>query len=209
MNLRKQFDREEIDYASLIDALSSYANPRDKIRAMLRSGDLIRVKKGLYVFGPKLAEGPYCKELLANLIYGPSCLSLEYALSFYGLIPERVEILTSVTNKRNKDFDTPIGSFTYRYIHPSKYPIQINQILLDEKHPILIASQEKALADTLTLTRGLELADFNELKNYFFNELRIDDTELNRLQIKKIKHIATIYQHSHTDLLLNYFEEIQ
>lgn len=49
--LRKLANREEIDYAFVMSALNDYSHPRDKITAWLKSGELIRVKKGLYVFG--------------------------------------------------------------------------------------------------------------------------------------------------------------
>src|SRR5205085_9208942 len=101
--------REEIDYQFLLSLLLEYARPREKISAWLKSGELIRVKKGLYIFGPQVAQGPYSPEVLANLIYGPSAISLNYALSFYGLIPERVTTITSITNKRNKQFSTAVG----------------------------------------------------------------------------------------------------
>src|SRR5436190_9717139 len=93
--LRKLAEKEIIDYTFLISVLSNYASPRDKITAWLKSGDLIRVKKGLYVFGKDVALTPFSHEVLANLIYGPSAISLSYALAFYGLIPERVTTVTS------------------------------------------------------------------------------------------------------------------
>jgi len=71
--------------------------PRDKISDLLKKGTIIRVKKGLYVFGEDNRKKPYSKEILANLIYGPSYISLDYALQYHGLIPERVEAVTSVT----------------------------------------------------------------------------------------------------------------
>lgn len=209
MNLRQLLPREEIDYISLMSALSNYSKPRDKVRAMLHAGELIRVKKGIYVFGQKLAQKPYCKELLANLIYGPSCISLEYALSFYGLIPERVETITNITPKRNKIFDTPIGRFTYRYLHPNKYPIQIEQIYLDEQHPVLMASPEKALADTLIFTKGLIIVDEEQLLAYLFKDLRIDALQLKKMLIPRIRALAKAYQHQYSDLLLNYLEKIK
>ncbi len=61
------------------------------------------------------------RKVLANLIYGPSYISLEYALQYWGLIPERVETVTSITGKRNKFFTTPLGNFSYRYLHKSKF----------------------------------------------------------------------------------------
>ncbi len=201
--LRKQAVNEEIDYVFLKSALSQYAYPRDKITALLRNGDLIRVKKGLYVFGPDLAQGPYSKETLANLIYGPSAISLEYALAFYGLIPERVDVITSITSKRNKAFDTPIGRFSYRYIHPHKYPVGINQIDLDPTHSILIASPEKALADQLVLTRPtLRIGRQQELAQHLFDNLRIPQDALLSLDIMLFKEIALAYQHPLIDLLI-------
>src|SRR5262245_31791812 len=114
--IRKSVVNEEIDYLLLTSLLKQYKRPRDKITQLLKSGALIRVKKGLYIFGSRYAKKPYILETLANLIYGPSYISLEYALAFYGMIPERVEVLTSVTNKRDKIFKTPVGLFTYRYL---------------------------------------------------------------------------------------------
>ena len=110
--LRKQAGREEIDYLLLKSLLSNVTCPRDKITRLLKNDTLIRVKKGLYVFGPSAAQQPFSKELLANLIYGPSAISLEYALSFYGFIPESTFTLTCITNKRNKFFSTPVGAFS-------------------------------------------------------------------------------------------------
>ena len=121
-DLRNAIGREEFDHPQLVSALSAYEAVQQKIHELLKAGIIIRVKKGLYAFGPKIRQRPISQESLANLIYGPSCISMEYALSYHGLIPERVEIVTSVTPKKNKEFNTPIGLFTYRHLPLSKYP---------------------------------------------------------------------------------------
>ena len=82
------------DYTTLVSALSDFRKPRDKITKLLERGTLIRVKKGLYCFNEVLRKRLLSREYLANLIYGPSYVSLEYALAFHGLIPERVETVT-------------------------------------------------------------------------------------------------------------------
>ncbi len=64
--IRQKAVTNEIDYNFLLDCLSSYKKPRDKINRLIKSGQIIRVKKGLYVFGPKYSFGPYSKETLAN-----------------------------------------------------------------------------------------------------------------------------------------------
>jgi len=122
--LRKKVAGEEFDYQILMDVLRGYEHPRDKITAMLRQGVIIRVKKGIYVFGEKYSRGPFSREVLANMIYGPSYVSLDYALHYYGLIPERVEAVTSVTSGRSRRFSTPVGLFIYRMIPLRAYQIR-------------------------------------------------------------------------------------
>ena len=71
-DLRNRIDGEEFDYLALLNALREYARPRDRITLLLRRGEIVRVKKGIYVFGERHAARPFSRELLANLIYGPS-----------------------------------------------------------------------------------------------------------------------------------------
>lgn len=190
LDLRKLIGREEFDYVMLSSVLSEYSGIRTKINDLLAAGVIVRIKKGLYAFGPRYREQPICKETLANLIYGPSCISLEYALSYHGFTPERVETITSITPKRDKKFETPVGRFTYRYLKPEKYPWGITQIWIDQQHPVLMASPEKALCDYIALNNlnltELPASDFLEI------DLRIDSENWKRFSatelIKLNKH---------------------
>src|SRR3990167_5668562 len=103
---------EELDYGFVMDCLSSYKNPRVKLNHLLKIEALIRVKKGIYIFGKRFARQPYSSEVLANMIYGPSYVSLEWACQYYRLIPEKVTTVTSITTRRSKQFQTPLGLFT-------------------------------------------------------------------------------------------------
>jgi hypothetical protein len=205
--IRKLAEREEIDYQFLLSALSEYARPRDKITGWLKSGDLIRVKKGLYVFGKHIALTPYSPEILANLIYGPSAISLSYALAFYGLIPERVTTITSITNKRNKSFSTPIGQFTYQYLSPAKYPVGI-ELSKEGNHYFLIASPEKALCDHIHLTdKKIILKDMDSMNAYLFHDMRIDETACRSLKINHLSEICRIYTDDRLTLLLAFIKK--
>jgi predicted transcriptional regulator of viral defense system len=187
LDLRKIIGREEFDYVMLTSALSEYSGIRTKINDLLSSGVIVRVKKGLYVFGPRYNQQPICKEILANLIYGPSCISLEYALSYHGLTPERVETVTSITPKRDKHFETPVGTFTYKYLKPDKYPWGITQEWIDQTHPVLMASPEKALCDYIAL-HDVNLAETAPAK-FLENDLRIDPsnwTRFNAIELVKL-----------------------
>ena len=201
LELRRTVLNEEIDYVQL-KSLLHYAQPRAKIKRFLQEGTLIRVKKGLYVFGPQVAQQPYSKETLANLIYGPSAISLEYALGFYGMIPERVETVTSITPLRNKNFHTPVGNFSYRYLAHPKYSVGITQYTLNETHTIFIATPEKALADLLLLTKPqLQLHNVAELTDFLLNDLRINEEKLYQLNVNILHDISLCYNHKACHLL--------
>ena len=146
--IRRKIPGEVFDYQVLLEALSGYSKPRDKITRLLAGDVIIRVKKGLYCFGDAFRREPVNREYLANLIYGPSYVSLDYALSYHGLIPERVETVTSATTRRSREFDTPFGTFTFRLLNERRYAI--GAILETAgKATFLMATPEKALWQSL------------------------------------------------------------
>jgi hypothetical protein len=201
MDLRRHIPFEEFDYQILLDSLREYAHPRKKITSLLRKGEIIRVKKGLYLFGEQHRRAPYCRELLANLIYGPSCVSLEYALHYHGLIPERVETVTSVTCGRSRSFDTPVGHFSYRAIPMTAYRIGIDRIELADERAFLMAIPEKALADRVVAERGSGLRTQKELAVFLLDSLRIDEYALKGLDPEAILTIAAAYRSRRLKLL--------
>lgn len=201
--LRKIANREEIDYLFLISTLQKYARPREKISDWLKSGELIRVKKGLYVFGETIAEEPFSKEVLANLIYGPSAISLNYALSLYGLIPERVSTVTSITNKRNKKFMTPIGNYSYHYLNNERYSIGLKLYPLKNGETFLIATPEKALCDYIYLIDRKIIKNTN-MKNYLLYDLRLDESELKKLNLIHLIEINKIYKSTAIQALIHF-----
>ncbi len=201
MDLRRHIPFEEFDYQILLDSLREYAHPRKKITSLLRKGEIIRVKKGLYLFGEQYRRASYCRELLANLIYGPSCVSLEYALHYHGLIPERVETVTSVTCGRSHSFDTPVGHFSYRAIPMPAYRIGIDRIELADGRAFLMAIPEKALADRVVAERGSALRTQKELAVFLQDNLRIDESSLKGLDPEAILTIAAAYRSRRLKLL--------
>lgn len=209
MELRRHIPFEEFDYQILLDSLRGYAHPRKKITSLLRKGEIIRVKKGLYIFGEQHRRAPYCRELLANLIYGPSCVSLEYALHYHGLIPERVETVTSVTCGRSRSFDTPVGHFSYRAIPMSAYMIGIDRIELADGRAFLMALPEKALADRVVAERGSVLRTQKELAVLLQESLRIDSSALSALDPAAIMTIAAAYRSRRLKLLAQHVARLR
>lgn len=191
--LRSRISGEEFDYQTLLDGLREYDRPRDKVTNLLRQADIIRVKKGIYVFGERYRRRPFSREVLANMIFGPSYISLDYALHYYGLIPERVEAMTSVTCSRGRRFFTPVGLFIYQTIPLRAYPIGVDRVDGEVGRPFLIATPEKALADKIQLDRGTAIRTQAEMRTYLQQSLRIEPEILLKLKKETIMLIADRY----------------
>lgn len=169
-----QFGNTPIDYATLVTLLRQYRSPKDKIAAMEKQQQLIRIKKGLFVVAPQEGIGTISRELIANHLYGPSYVSLESALSYHNLIPERVYSVRSVTMKRAKKYDTPLGVFDYRTVSRDYFSIGIQQQVTKDNTTFLIASPEKSLCDMIVLSSSLRLQSAKAVKIYLEEDLRID-----------------------------------
>ena len=192
---------EEFDYQTLMDALQDYSQPRQKISHLLAQGAIIRVKKGLYVMGESQRRRPYSREILANLIYGPSYVSLEYALQHHGLTPERVPVVTSVTTGRSRAFSTPVGTFTYKMIPLDAFGIGMDRAELEDGRGYLIATPEKALADVLVADRGAGITSQKELHTHLLEDMRLDPSGLIALDPSALTAIATRYRSRRVKLL--------
>jgi len=180
MKVRKRIGREEFDYAALMSALADYAKPNDKVTQLLRAEVIIRVKKGLYVFGEDYRRRPYSRELLANLVYGPSFVSLDYALAVHGLIPERLAQVTSVTTGRARSFKTPVGTFVYRPTPREAFHLGMLRVE-QEDIAFLIADPERALADKIREDRTARVRSLAEARRYLLEDLRIDESRVTTL----------------------------
>jgi len=206
--IRAKIHGEVFDYQVFLDALAGYRKPRDKITRLLASRAIVRIKKGLYCFGEPFRKEPISREYLANLIYGPSYISAEYALSYYGLIPERVETITSVTTRRSRDFDTPVGVFSYTMLKPSRYAVGFF-FETAGKIPYLTASPEKALVDKVWSDKrfnGRRMIDFDD---YLSDDLRIDRGDLSRLDHDRLQAIAKAYDSAKINNLVRHIKRLK
>lgn len=201
VDVRTRIQPEIFDYQTLTDALKDLSSPRDKITRLLRQGILVRIKKGLYIFGDRYRRHPYSKEMLANLVYGPSYVSLDYALAYYGLIPERVEALTSVTPNRSRRFTTPVGLLTYRQIPARAYEVGVVRVEAEHEQAYLIASPEKALADKIVSVRGGPIVSAAEMIRFLEEDLRVDAAAVRTLSAERIDDYAGRYRSRRLRLL--------
>ena len=190
-----------IDYNLLCSWLTDYRRPRDKISELLHNKTLVRVKKGLYI--PTNYSGQSLL-ILANLIYGPSYVSKETALAFYGMIPERVYEFTSMSHGKKKIFDTPVGRFSYQTLALPYYSMGTTRLTLakNDKRGFLIASKEKALCDLLYF---MKFRDPLEFKDYL-EGLRIEQGVLDKLNLPLIRQLSESSKRHSLDLLCKSLE---
>lgn len=161
----------------------------EKARALEKSGKIIRLKKGLYVASPEETGKPISQELIANHLYGPSYVGREYALRYYGLIPERVYLLTSVTTKHSRDFENATGNYSYQNCSPEYFSIGVRMEQSDGV-TFLIASPEKALCDVINFSKNLNLRFMKDVEIYLEEDIRFDTDELKNFNIDILEQCA-------------------
>ena len=175
----QQFANAPFHRSSLLSVLGGYCYPKDKISDLIGRGVLLPLKKGMYVLGPDWRRQPLCLPLIANNLYGPSCVSLEYALAWHGLIPEGVLGVTSVTSRRAKAYETPVGMYSYQHIPaPLVYVGARMEAASEGVSSYLIAGPTKSLCDKVLLTRNLRLSSAAAMEQFLEEDLRVDRAAL-------------------------------
>ncbi len=176
------------DTSEAMQVLRGFGDPNSKLRDLQRGGYIIRVRRGLYAIAPQFRRGPFPREVLANRIYWPSYISLEWVLAYHNLIPETPKQITSIAvrnspSSRVKRFQTPEGVFIYRFIPANAYPggIGLYEVPFgDNMASFNMAVPEKALADKVFFEKGLSPV-VSEIREYLRDNLRIEEGALSEL----------------------------
>jgi predicted transcriptional regulator of viral defense system len=180
-------------------------NPRryDAVKYAIRKGYLLVIKRGLYLIKLPFKKQPFDPFEIAQAIYGPSYISLESALSFYGWIPEAVYTMTSVSTRRSKEFNTPIGVFTFRHIpyrsHLFYFYEQVNRIESQES-VFLIADPWKALADYIYVYKK----EWPSIKDLYL-DMRIERETLTESNTSNLEKLAKGYSSKRVRTVLSNF----
>ncbi len=170
----QNYAEQPITRQLLLHMLKEYKRPYDKIGELVKQGLLVQLKRGLYVPGSRLNIISPELYLLANHLDGPSYISLDSALSHWGLIPERVYEITSVTTNATKVYKTAIGKFSYIHLKLPYYSFGIKQVQLTQKQTVLMASPEKALCDKIITTSGILLRSIKQTEELLIEDFRIE-----------------------------------
>lgn len=192
-----------VNYAVLRTLFSEYKFPKNKIASLENENKLIRLKKGMYVVSPGISGKLLSVELIANHLYGPSYVSMESALRYYGLIPENVFSVSSVTINRSKIFKNSLALFRYVSVNEDYYSIGVNYKTYDDKFTFLIASPEKALCDMIISTSYLNFQSMRAVETYLEEDLRLDMSSFLAMDKNIIERCAEVGKKSKSlELLL-------
>ncbi len=152
-------DEPVFETSVLLSGNVDTVNLRRQLSRWTGSGRLYRLRRGLYALAPpyrKVRPHPFT---VANRLVRPSYISLQAALSLYGLIPESVPSITSVTTARPGSFRTPLGTYVYRHVRVPLFR-DYREIEAADDQRIVIATPEKALIDLLYLEKGSDSEQF-------------------------------------------------
>ncbi|MDN3586140.1 hypothetical protein QWY86_05650 [Pedobacter aquatilis] len=182
----RELSNQPLTHQLLAGLLKDYKRPNDKILSLKADGLIEPIKKGLYIAGRTLgAERPE-SALLANHILGPSYLSMESALAHYGLIPEKVFAVTSMTTKASRKFQTNIGLYTYTNLPLPYYAFGLATVSLSKDQKAIMATPEKALCDKIATTAGITLRSQSSARDYVFGNLRMEEEDLAKFDLDAI-----------------------
>lgn len=122
---------------------------RNNFVRWVKKGLLLRLRQGYYTFPEYKGQADFAL-FFANRIYRPSYISLHTALAFFGLIPEAVVQITSVTSLKTASFQNDFGTYTYKSIR-EELMFGYHSKAIGRGQSIQLAQPEKALLDLLYL----------------------------------------------------------
>lgn len=171
------------------------------IKRAIADGTLIHIKRGLYYANPEITHKKPHGFDVAQLIYGPSSISLESALSYHNLIPEAVYTTTSVTIKRSKLFRTPLGHYEFQKVPLSHFFLGVERIAYDDT-VFLMATPWRAMTD-FVYCRKRNWPNPSALEA----DLRLDFASMPALTKKFAKQLADYYHNKRVNKFLNNMSE--
>ena len=168
------------------------------LKRALKAGEVIRIHRGLYCLAPKYLRRKPDPLVLAQRIHGPSYISLETALSYHGWIPEAVYAITSASMDRSREFETPLGHFSFTRI-PQKSLLHGSHSHrkdsgsesapgLHAGESFLMASPLKALADYVYAHR-LDWTSASPV----IESLRVDESSLAGINFEAFERLLDNY----------------
>ena len=187
-HIRENLNSDVFSDMELTHLFSKSNNQRyGLVKRAIDKNDIIHIRRGLYCLAEKHRRHLLHPFELAQKIYGPSYISFESALSYHGLIPEAVHAVTSASFKRSREFQTPLGNFSFLRViaHPFLVGVQHEK---NEQGVFYLATPLRALADYVSVYK-------KEWKGIYqlIHSLRIEEEELHTLNIQQFNELEEAF----------------
>jgi predicted transcriptional regulator of viral defense system len=168
------------DVAALVDGTDF--SRHGLIKRAMSAGEILNIRRGLYCLAPEFRKKPISTYSLAERVYGPSYISMETALSYHGWIPEAVYACTCASFGNSKEFETPLGVFSYKRVPQHAFFLGVDRCNDEHGNVFFMASPAKALADYLYVHQ----LNWTRLEEAI-GSLRIDGDELVRVTAEELE----------------------
>jgi predicted transcriptional regulator of viral defense system len=159
------------------------------VKRALAAGEVVRICRGLYCLGSRHRGRPIDSLIIAQLIMGPSYVSLEAALAFHGWLPEAVEMVTSASSARSRRFHTPIGGFRFDRVPQHRLFAGVCRVPRGDGQAAFIATPLKALADYVSVHR----TDWNGVEP-LIESLRLPTACIDEIDPERCTELAANYR---------------
>ena len=191
MNELDVFKNIPVQTSAIASLYPNISSVNRKVANLEKEGRIIRLKRGLYVVNPNESGKLLSLGLIGNVLYGPSYVSMLTALREYGLIPERVEVIESMTTHLTVSFENSVGRFEYHHCAKDYYSIGITQ-REEEGITYLIATPEKALCDYIVCTPRLPLRFIKDAYIFLEEDLRLDMDAFMQMNVDVFRQCAAV-----------------
>ncbi|MBU1134300.1 MAG: hypothetical protein KJ569_05255 [Candidatus Omnitrophica bacterium] len=191
----KKYSKDQVIDSSTFSLLGEDPqNIRCQVQYWRRQGHLILLKRGVYVLSNDFRKQPLSMGFISNFLLSPSYISLEYALSYYDLIPEAATVYTSVSTKKTTKFRSPLGVFEYRSIKESLFSGFTKAT--EQEQDYFIAYPEKAILDFFYFHQDMDGSE-SEFESYRFQNLE-------SLNLKRFNEFRHQYNKKTNDIALSF-----
>lgn len=201
-DFRNYFQQYPIVNSNDIVNKGNFQTAYNQLNNWTKKGLVIKLKKGLYILNDTDRKIDVSNLFIANQLYYPSYISLEYALSLYELIPETVINITSVSTKKTTKFKNELGLFTYQKIKTSAFRGFI-QAADNNGMKYFLAESEKAVIDFIYF--NLSKFDKND-KDIFETSYRFQNLQI--LNIKKLLFYAKLFNNKKLTKIIKNLTEV-
>lgn len=169
-----------------------FPNANDGARKLLihraiNANEILRLKRGLYILAPEFRKSDPHPYVIAAMLHAPSHISLETALSFHGLIPETVFQVSSVTCSRSRNFDTPLGLFTFQRVPLLNPRSGVEVVKLSKYSWAFVAKPLRAITDLIYLRK--EISWETDGFGFLTDSLRMENEDISQIDFSHFNEI--------------------